>query len=319
LATVDSTDYLVRDGQISPNEKAIEFGVTQVQELLSGLKPAKFAKMKLFTAGAVVENAKDFETKAAKTQGVLEEGDFLAVLAWDNKTLNKYSIAEGPALLPLSLSFPEDQITLSFHDFPYTSILLGVPEDYRGTITWTSSNPDLIPVDENGAVLLPWNRGNATITATADTDGVYQVARASYTITMGRPDIEQFHWGSIAHPRVGEEPVSVYVASEEDPWPLFWVTGGYPRVSWEGELDEAGRFKTGVAHSVSILFQTNEYPGGNSAYFFANPFTADMIVGLPQVGDDTGTGATITDVTVTRNNNYSLTVKLEYSPLEEME
>jgi len=55
LATVDSTDYLVRDGEISPNEKAIEFGVTDVQEFLSGLKPAKFAKIKLFPAGTVVE------------------------------------------------------------------------------------------------------------------------------------------------------------------------------------------------------------------------------------------------------------------------
>ncbi|MFY9359521.1 MAG: S-layer homology domain-containing protein [Bacillota bacterium] len=319
LATVDSTDYLVRDGEISPNEKAIEFGVTDVQEFLSGLKPAKFAKIKLFPAGTVVESAKDFNSKAAKIQGVLEAGDFIAVLAWDNETLSTYSIKEGPALLPLSLSFPEEEVSLCFHDFPYTSELLGLPEDYEGTITWASSNPDLISVDENGVVSLPYNSGSATITATADTDGVYQVASTSYTITVSRPYIDEFHWGSITHPKVGETPSTVYTISEADKWPLFWIDGGYPRVTWEGEFDEEGKFKAGEAYSVSIQFQTNEFPGGNSAYFFSNPFTADMIAGLPQVGDDTGTGATITAVTVTRNYSYRVTVRIEYSPLQEVE
>jgi hypothetical protein len=318
LATVSSTDYLVREEEISPNEKAIEFGVTGVQEFLSGLTPAKFAKMKLFASGTVVENAKDFNSKTAKNEGVLEEGDFIAVLAWDNETLHKYSIKEGPALLPLSLSFAEEEITLDFHDFPYSATLQGLPDDCQGAITWTSSNPDLIPVDENGVVALPWNRGTVTITVSVDSDGVYQAASASYTISVGRPDIEEFRWGSIAHPKVGEEPVSEYVASEQDEWPLFWVDGGYPKFTWEGELED-GKFKAGVAYSVSIQFQTNEFPGGNSAYFFANPFTADMIIGLPQVGDDTGTGCQITGVTVTRNNNYRTTVKIEYSPLEELE
>ncbi len=315
LATVDSTDYVIKEDEISPNEKAIEFGITGVQEFLSGLKLAKFAKMKLFAAGTVVETAKDFNNKPAKTQGVLEDGDFVTVLAWDNETLRKYSIKEGPALLPLSLSFAEEEITLDFHDFPYTPTLQGLPDDCQGTITWTSSNPDLISVDENGVASLPWNRGTATITARVESDGVYQAASASYTISVGRPYIEKFHWGSITHPKVGEQPVNVYVPSEKDEWPLFWAAGGYPRFTWEGEVED-GKFKAGVAYSVSIQFQTNEFPGGNSAYFFANPFTAGMIIGLPQDGDSTGTGAQITSVTVTRNNNYRTTVKIEYSPLE---
>ena len=131
---------------------------------------------------------------------------------------------------------------------------------------------------------------------------------------MLRGTIESFHWGTITHPKIGEVPQKVYTPSPEDQPDLFFFAANEPLFTWSGQLED-GKFKEGVAYSVSARLQSNDYPGGNSAYFYANPFTADMIKGLPQVGDSIGDRVFITGVTVTRDNNYRVTVKFDYSPL----
>ncbi|MGE5578993.1 MAG: C39 family peptidase [Bacillota bacterium] len=312
-ATVSSTDYTVTGDEISPNEKDIVFGETPVQEFLSGLRPARLATMKLFASGTVVEDAADFDSADAKTTGTLAEGDFLAVLAWDGVTLNKYSIKAGGSLLPLNLSFAQDSVGLYHIDFPFTNVLNGYQGN--GVMTWTSSNTAIARVDANGRVT-PYNVGNdVVITVSVESDGVYQAATASYKVSVLRGTIESFHWGTIVPPKVGDVPHRVYIPSPDDQPDLFFFAANEPLFTWTGAL-ENGKFKAGEAYSVSIRLQSNDYPGGNSAYFYANPFTADMIHGLPKVGDSTGCGAVVTGVTVTRNNNYRLTVEIDYSPLE---
>lgn len=311
-ATVSSTDYWVDVNEIGPNEKGIIFGETTVEEFLSGLKPARRAQVKLFAAGTTVEDASDFFSKEHKSTGTLAEGDFLAVLAWDGETLHKYSIKGGPALLPLELWFEYDNVELYHKDFPFTNILHGYKGN--GVMTWTSSNPGIARVDANGQVT-PYNVGrDVIITVHVASDGVYRAATASYKLSVLRGTIHSFHWGTIIHPKVGEVPQKIYIPSPEDEPDLFFFGPNEPRITWNGEL-ENGRFKEGVAYSVEVRLQTNDYPGGNSAYFYANPFTADMIIGLPKVGDRVGDRLYITGVTVTRNNNYYLTVSISYSPL----
>lgn len=308
---IESVDYTVSDSEIGPNEKSITWGETSVAEFLAGLK-ARHAALKLFAAGSEVNDAASFLSVPAKTDGTLAEGDFVGVLASDGTTFKKYSIRSGVALIPLDLYFEEDDVALYQHQFPFTNTLHGY--EGSGAITYTSSNTAVARVDENGMVT-PWNVGSGVvITASVASDGVYQAATASYTLSVLRGTIDSFHWGSIVPPRIGEEPSNVYTPSPKDPYQLFYFATNEPLFTWTGQL-ENGKFKEGEAYSVSVRLQSNDYPGGNSAYFYANPFTADMIADLPKVGDKAG-HATITGVTVTRNNNYRLTVKIDYSPLK---
>lgn len=312
-ASVESTDYNVTGDEISPNAKGIILGETTVQEFLSGLEPAPRATMKLFPSGTVVEDAADFESADAKTTGALAEGDFVVVLGWDGVTIAKYSISPGAALLPMHLTFAQDNVALYHIDFPFTNPLYG--HQGNGAMTWASSNTGVARVDANGQVT-PYNVGhNAIIAVSVASDGVYQSAKASYKLAVLRGLIHEFHWGTIAHPKVGEVPQNVYTPSPLDQPDLFFFSTNEPRFTWTGEL-ENGRFTEGVAYSVEVRLQSNDYPGGNSAYFYWTPLTAEHIHGLPKVGDSTGTGAVITGVKVTRNNNYQLTVRFDYSPLQ---
>ncbi len=310
--TITSTDYMVSDDQISPNEKAIVFGETEVDQFLEGLHVRPDATMKLFAAGTVVDDAAAFSSTEAKTAGTLAAGDFIAVLGSDNTTMQKYSIAAGVALKPLNLYFEQDSVGLYHYQFPFTNTLHGY--EGNGKITYTSSNTGVAVVDDSG-VVTPWNVGtDVVITADVASDGIYQAATASYKLSVLRGTISGFHWGTIVHPRIGQEPSKVYTPSPEDDYDLFFFATNEPLFTWNGSLED-GKFKEGETYSVSIRLQSNDYPGTNSAYFYANPFTADMITGLPSVGDKAG-DATITGVTVTRNNNYRLTVKIDYSPLQ---
>ncbi|HHY76703.1 MAG TPA: hypothetical protein GX500_08070 [Firmicutes bacterium] len=307
---INSTDYRVLEGEIGPGEKSIVWDETTVQEFLAGLE-VRHAQIKLFGAGSDVTDAASFLSTPGKTEGALEEGDFVGVLAWDGVTFQKYTIRAGAALLPLNIYFEHDSVSLYHYQFPFTNTLHGYQG--HGKITYTSSNTAVARVDENG-VVTPWNVGSGVvITAHVESDGVYQAASASYTLSVLRGTVDRFHWGFIEPPRVGEVPSKVYIPSPEDEYQLFYFAANEPLITWTGQLED-GKFKEGEAYSVSIRLQTNDYPGGNSAYFYANPFTADMIVGLPKAGDRAG-HSTITGVTVTRNNNYWLTVKIDYAPL----
>lgn len=312
LATVSSTDYTVTDDEISPNEKLIKFGETAVEEFLNGLE-ARHASFKLFAADADVNDVTDYNDTKDKTSGFLEDGDFVAVVALDNETFRKYSIRQGVALLPLNLEFEQDSVSLYHIDFPFTNVLKNY--EGKGVITYTSSNTSAARVDEKSGEVNPWNLGtDVIITVMVESDGVYQAGTASYTLSVLRDTIDSFHWGTIAHPKVGEVPTKTYIPSTKDRPGLFYFATNEPLFTWSGTLED-GKFKAGEVYSVQVRLQSNDYPGGNSAYFYANPFTEDMISDLPKVGDDVG-DAEITGVTVTRNNNYRVTVKFDYSALE---
>ncbi len=309
--TVISPDYTVTANEISPNEKAIIFGETTAQEFLDGLT-ARHAAIKLFASGTTVEDAGSFNSTSPKTEGTLADGDFLGVLALDDATFHRYDIKAGAALLPLNLSFELDTVSLYHIDFPCTNALTGYQGS--GAVAYASSNTTVARVDEKNGQVTPWNVGNdVIITVSVDSDGVYQAATASYTLSVLRGTISGFHWGTIAHPKVGEVPSKTYTPSTEDQPDLFYFATNEPRFTWTGTLED-GKFKAGEAYSVEVRLQSNDYPGGNSAYFYANPFTADMIIDCPAVGDG-AVYSEITEVTVTRNNNYRLTAKIGYSAL----
>ena len=77
-----------------------------------------------------------------------------------------------------SETIPADQtatdFTLSLEEFtlsnrypdPVTIKVTFIPADSTGTITWTSSDPEVVSVDETGKVSAGTKTGNATITAT---------------------------------------------------------------------------------------------------------------------------------------------------------
>lgn len=318
LTTINKA-YTVSDTEISPNDKDIVWGETTVDEFLSGLKGRPGATLKLFDKDADVKDAAEFNSTPGKTgDSTLEEGDFVGVLASDGTTLQKYSITAGVALLPMpDLRFEFSDVSLYHYQFPFTNPLHGKLGDAK--VTYTTSNSNVAKVNAETGEVTPHNVGNdVVITAHIPSDGVYQAYTISYTLDVLRGTIEGFHWGTIIPPWIGQEPPKVYIPSPKDPYELFYFSPpDEPLFTWTGQLED-GKFKEGEAYSVSIRLQSNDYPGGNSAYFYANPFTAEMIKDLPKVGDWAG-DAYVTGVTVTRNNNYRLTIKIDYSPLKRHE
>lgn len=95
----------------------------------------------------------------------------------------------GPSTVPstdtatgFSLNKSEFSISDRYPD-PVKLSVTFTPAGTTGTITWTSSAPDVIAVDENGTVSAGTKRGSATITATLST-GVTQTCTV-YNQTSG--------------------------------------------------------------------------------------------------------------------------------------
>lgn len=80
-----------------------------------------------------------------------------------------------------TLSKSEFAISDRYPD-PVTLTVTFTPAGTEGTITWTSSDPDAISVDENGTVSAGTKRGSATITATLS-NGVTQTCTVYNQLT----------------------------------------------------------------------------------------------------------------------------------------
>ena len=82
-----------------------------------------------------------------------------------------------------SLSLTEFSLSNRYPD-PVTLKVTFIPEGSTGTITWTSSDPDIVSVDETGKVSPGSKTGNATITATMP-GGVTHTCLVHNSVTTG--------------------------------------------------------------------------------------------------------------------------------------
>lgn len=82
-----------------------------------------------------------------------------------------------------TLSLTEFSLSNRYPD-PITMKVTFIPEGSTGTITWTSSNPEVVSVDETGKVSPGSKTGNATITATMP-GGVTRTCLVHNSVTTG--------------------------------------------------------------------------------------------------------------------------------------
>lgn len=82
-----------------------------------------------------------------------------------------------------TLSLTEFSLSNRYPD-PITLTVTFIPEGSTGTITWTSSDPEVASVDETGKVSAGTKTGNATITATMP-GGVTHTCLVHNSVTTG--------------------------------------------------------------------------------------------------------------------------------------
>ena len=82
-----------------------------------------------------------------------------------------------------SLNYTEFSISNRYPD-PVTLTVTFIPAGSTGTITWTSSDPEVVSVDETGKVSAGTKTGNATITATMP-GGVTHTCLVHNSVTTG--------------------------------------------------------------------------------------------------------------------------------------
>lgn len=82
-----------------------------------------------------------------------------------------------------TLSLTEFSLSNRYPD-PITLTVTFIPEGSTGTITWTSSDPEVVSVDETGKVSAGTKTGNATITATMP-GGVTHTCLVHNSVTTG--------------------------------------------------------------------------------------------------------------------------------------
>lgn len=86
-----------------------------------------------------------------------------------------------------NLSFPENEYSALINS-EFTEPILSYDENYTGTITYTSSNPEVASVDaESGVVTLGQIPGSTTITAKAEATESFAADEASYILTVSEP------------------------------------------------------------------------------------------------------------------------------------
>ncbi len=109
------------------------------------------------------------KVKLNKTSGVsitvtgLQEGTTIVTDSWRwEKETKEYTITVNSAVAPTGISISGEDTVKQFQTTQLTANL--TPADANGKVTWTSSNEQILSVDENG--LVTGNRqGSATITA----------------------------------------------------------------------------------------------------------------------------------------------------------
>ncbi len=105
-----------------------------------------------------------------------------------NEATASYTITVNAApvvKLDQTLSFAESSITKTYGDAVFTNTLTGAKTD----VTYSSSDESVVTVDDNGNVTIV-GVGTATITASAAATDAYNAASASYTVTVGKADLD---------------------------------------------------------------------------------------------------------------------------------
>ena len=93
------------------------------------------------------------------------------------------TIPAGQTATDFTLSLTEFSLSNRYPD-PITLTVTFIPEGSSGAITWTSSDPEVVSVDETGKVSAGTKTGNATITATMP-GGVTHTCLVHNSVTTG--------------------------------------------------------------------------------------------------------------------------------------
>ena len=97
------------------------------------------------------------------------------------ETIAEYTIhAESPAF-----TYDPDEYTITFGD-EFKAPELGKAADYDGTVTYESDNAEVAEVDAETGDVTVKGAGTATITATGTATEHFEVATASYTLTVNK-------------------------------------------------------------------------------------------------------------------------------------
>lgn len=105
--------------------------------------------------------------------------------------INYYEPVPDP--IQPDLAFSESSVEV-FEGIPYDPSFMyaTINSDYDGTITYTSSNPEIIDVNPSTGKLIYYELGTVVITASASATDRYLAATASYTITFSEaPDLRE--------------------------------------------------------------------------------------------------------------------------------
>lgn len=93
------------------------------------------------------------------------------------------TIPDGQTATDFTLNYSEFSLSNRYPD-PITLVPAFIPQDSTGFITWTSSDPEVVSVDENGKVSPGGKTGSATITATM-AGGVTRTCLVHNSVTSG--------------------------------------------------------------------------------------------------------------------------------------
>lgn len=93
------------------------------------------------------------------------------------------TIPDGQTATDFTLNYSEFSLSNRYPD-PITLVPTFIPEGSTGFITWTSSDPEVVSVDENGKVSPGTKTGSATVTATM-AGGVAHTCLVHNSVTTG--------------------------------------------------------------------------------------------------------------------------------------
>ena len=183
--------------ELTPEEKTISAITAANQSTLVTLKGVTFSNGKLSDGTNEITYYDNFSA------GSLEEGatyDLTGIVIIYKTTLEiaprtaddivKTSSGEEPVdqRQELTLSFPEASYEATMGEEFIEPVLSGVPEDFDGTIVYSSSNGDVATVGMEGDITLK-GPGTTVITAEATFSSLYK-GSASYTLTVKEASVE---------------------------------------------------------------------------------------------------------------------------------
>ncbi|MBR2238413.1 MAG: Ig-like domain-containing protein [Prevotella sp.] len=183
--------------ELTPEEKTISAITAANQSTLVTLKGVTFSNGKLSDGTNEITYYDNFSA------GSLEEGatyDLTGIVIIYKTTLEiaprtaddivKTSSGEEPVdqRQELTLSFPEASYEATMGEDFIEPVLSGVPEDFDGTMVYSSSNGEVATVGMEGEITLK-GPGTTVITAEATFSNLYK-GSASYTLTVKEASVE---------------------------------------------------------------------------------------------------------------------------------